>query len=274
MPILTLLTLPIGNLKDITSRGLETLNSSNWILAEDTRNLKKLCDLLQVDLSTKTIESFHDHSAEKIDKIIETILAGRNVTLVSDAGSPIISDPAFPLVRAAINKQIKIETVPGVTSVVTALEISGLPPHPFTFHGFLPRDKKGRQDVFSMVHTQNSTHIFFESPHRIQETLDQLSELSLEFEVAVARELTKKFEEVVRFNISNWNEYKNVLNPRGEVVLLIRPVSVSEESKLDASIIKLAQEVVDKKGHTKAIAKLVSKILNQNTKDIYAILNK
>lgn len=274
LPVLKLLSLPIGNLGDITQRALENLAQAQWVLAEDTRNFKKVCDLLNIDTSTKTIESFHDHSTEKCEKIIEKINSGRDAILVSDAGSPIISDPAYPLVIQAMKNGIKIESVPGVSSVIVALELSGLPPHPFSFHGFLPRDKKGREYVFNDCHQINHTHIFFESPHRIQETLDQLCNSGLKFDIAVARELTKKFEEVVRFNSGEWEDFREKLNPRGEVVLLMRPLEQNTQEALPRDIQKLAQEVLDKKAHPKAVSKLLAKILDRNTKDIYAEISR
>ena len=146
MSSLTLVSLPIGNIKDITLRAIEALRSGDCFYAEDTRVFKKLLNSLEIEYSSKFIDSFHEHSEGKIKNITEKIQAGTRVYLVSDAGSPVISDPAFPLLKKMREEGIEIKTIPGVTSVVTALELSGLPPRPFHFWGFISRSKNERKD--------------------------------------------------------------------------------------------------------------------------------
>lgn len=145
---LTLVTLPIGNSGDITLRALEALKSGKTFYAEDTRVFKDLLGNLGISLQDKFIDSFHDQSVGKIDVIVSKIKNGESIYLVSDAGSPMVSDPAYPLLKRLLEEGIEIKTLPGVTAVITALELSGLPPHPFHFWGFLARGKGEKKDFF------------------------------------------------------------------------------------------------------------------------------
>jgi len=268
---LKLVTLPIGNLSDITKRAMEVLASERLFLAEDTRNLRKLFDLLDIDGSGKHIDSFHDHSKAKIDHYVSKLKSGESYVIVSDAGSPIISDPAFPLVRACIDAGVQIESFPGVSAVLTALELSGLPPQPFTFYGFLPRDDGKKREAFSTLKVMSGTFIYFESPHRLMKTLKVLGEVLPDAQIAVCRELTKKFESVYRFKGSEWEsvEIKSV----GEVVLLIHNVS-SEKVLSNKKIIALADEYLNKKQSPKNLSKLLSEILGLGSKEIYQMINR
>ncbi len=260
------MTLPIGNLSDITQRALKALQDERLFLAEDTRNLRKIFDLYEIDQSHKDVDSFHDHSKDKIDYYITKIKSGRSYILVSDAGSPIISDPAFPLVRACIDAGIEIESIPGVSSVTAALELSGLPPQPFTFYGFLARDDSKKREFFESLLTQTGTFVTFESPHRLEKTLKLLSSILPDADVAVCREITKKFETVYRFKASEWEsaEVKSV----GEIVLLIH--HKTEQVKIsNKKLTELANEYLYKKQTPKNLAKLLSEILGDSSKDIY-----
>ncbi len=271
MSTLKLVTLPIGNLSDITPRALETLRSERLFLAEDTRNLRKIFDLLEVDGSHKEVDSFHDHSKSKIDYYVSKLKSGISYVLVSDAGSPIISDPAFPLVKACVDAGIEIETCPGVSAVITALEISSLPPQPFTFYGFTPRDDSKKRETFSNLLQYSGTFIYFESPHRLLKTLKVLAEVLPESNIAVARELTKKFETVYRFKAKDWEsvEIKSV----GEIVLMINHQS-SEKSVEGKKLESLAKEYLEKKQSKKNLAKILAEILDENPKVIYQQLNQ
>ena len=158
MSELTLVTLPIGNTGDITRRALAALESGRTFYAEDTRVFKDLLNSLGISFQDKFIDSFHDQSVGKIDVIVGKIKNGESVYLVSDAGSPMVSDPAYPLLKRLLEEGIEIKTLPGVTAVITALELSGLPPHPFHFWGFLARGKGEKKDFFKGL---NRVSIFY-----------------------------------------------------------------------------------------------------------------
>ncbi|WP_417335210.1 16S rRNA (cytidine(1402)-2'-O)-methyltransferase [Halobacteriovorax marinus] len=271
MSTLKLVTLPIGNLSDITPRALETLKNERLFLAEDTRNLRKIFDLLGVDGSQKNVDSFHDHSKDKVDYYVTKMKSGHSYVLVSDAGSPVISDPAFPLVRACIDAGIEIETAPGVSAVTTALELSGLPPQPFTFYGFTPRDDSKKREFFTSLLSQSGTFIFFESPHRLMKTLKVLEQVLPDSDIAVARELTKKFETIYRFKAKDFEsiEIKSV----GEIVLLIHH-EASAKSLKSKKLEALALDYLDKKQNKKNLSKLLAEILDENSKDIYQKLSR
>jgi 16S rRNA (cytidine1402-2'-O)-methyltransferase len=264
-------TLPIGNLSDITQRALETLKSERLFLAEDTRNLRKLFDLYDIEQNNKEVDSFHDHSKEKVDHYIKKLKSGYSYVLVSDAGSPIISDPAFPLVRACIDNDIKVESFPGVSSVTTALELSGLPPQPFTFYGFIARDDSKKKEFFNSLKTQSGTFIVFESPHRLEKTLKVLAKILPDSDVAVCREITKKFETTYRFKAKDWQESE--LKSVGEIVLLIHNQS-SEVKISNEKLTALANDYLNKKQSPKNLSKLLSEILGQGSKEIYEQLTR
>ncbi|MCP4913987.1 MAG: 16S rRNA (cytidine(1402)-2'-O)-methyltransferase [Oligoflexia bacterium] len=267
MSKLILLGLPLGNIEDLSVRGKKVLESSTLFFAEDTRNLKKIFNFLGIELNGKTIESFHDHQQAKVDSIIAKIKNHSEAVIVSDAGSPIVSDPAYPLVKAFIEAGGSVDTVPGPTSPMVALELSGLPPHPFTFHGFLPRESSKKSEVFKKLSPQ-VTHIFFEGVSRVLKTLNELAEVHPDADVVIARELTKTFQTLYRFKASEIPE----IELRGEFVLLIR----HENSKLDGNFSKisdLAQKYLDRPS-PKALAKLLGECLGENSKEIYSRLNK
>jgi len=184
---LTLVTLPIGNTGDITLRALDALKSGTHFYAEDTRVFKVLLKAYGIDYSSKLIDSYHDQSVGKIDLIIEKIKAGSDIFLVSDAGSPMVSDPAFPLVKRIIDEGLKLNTLSGITAVISALELSGLPPHPFHFWGFVPRGNGERIESFKKLKYISGTHLFYESPHRIFETIDSFFSVNPELVLVVAR---------------------------------------------------------------------------------------
>ena len=211
---------PIGNLQDITLRAIETLKNVDLILAEDTRTSGKL--LKHYDIGVP-MQSHHMHNEHKtVTKIIEKLKSGISVALISDAGTPAISDPGFLLVRSAIANQIEVETLPGATAFVPALVNSGLPNEKFVFEGFLPV-KKGRQTRLIDLAEEKRTMIFYESPHKLKKTLaDFCNYFGEQRSVSVSRELTKLYEETVRGTV------KEVLNhyiekaPKGEIVIIVK----------------------------------------------------
>lgn len=218
MSTLFIVATPIGNLQDITLRALETLKTVDLIACEDTRMTKRLLDEYQI--TTQTI-SYHQHSkVGKIDFIIAKLKEGKNVALVSDAGTPGISDPGGLLVKAAWQEGIKVESVPGPSALTAALSVSGLPTDRFLFLGFLPH-KKGRETLIRQIADSPVTVIFYESVHRIEKALQQLIAAGIDREIVVARELTKKFETVYRGSVQAVLENLTADQVKGEFVVIV-----------------------------------------------------
>lgn len=213
---------PIGNLGDITQRALEILQQVDIIAAEDTRHTGKL--LSHFGITTRTF-ALHDHNEQqKADFLIEKLVSGQNIALVSDAGTPLISDPGYHLVTRCRQAGVKVVPLPGPCAVITALSASGLPSDRFSFEGFLPPKSKGRRDKFSDIAEDPRTLIFYESPHRILDTLDDmLAVLGKERQVVLARELTKTYETIHGAPLGELIEWLNEDSNRirGEMVLLI-----------------------------------------------------
>ncbi|MDO9184168.1 MAG: 16S rRNA (cytidine(1402)-2'-O)-methyltransferase [Bacteriovorax sp.] len=274
MSSLTLITLPIGNIKDITFRAVEALKSGEYFYAEDTRVFKNLLGALEIEINGKHIDSFHEHSEGKIKIITEKIKNGTTVYLVSDAGSPMISDPAFPLLKKMREEGIDIKTIPGVTSVVTALELSGLPPQPFHFWGFISRSKNERKDFFLELALIPGTHIFFESPHRIYETIDSFFGALPLGELVITRELTKTFESIYRINQNNYQEKREQIVDKGEFVALFHVENLKHSPVINSEITELVRDYLDVKGGTKKLAKIFAKLLGEDTKKIYDQLSR
>jgi 16S rRNA (cytidine1402-2'-O)-methyltransferase len=242
--------------------------------AEDTRVFKNLLGALEIDFSGKHIDSFHEHSEGKIKIITEKILSGTTIYLVSDAGSPMISDPAFPLLKKMREEGIDIKTIPGVTSVVTALELSGLPPQPFHFWGFISRSKNERKDFFLELCQISGTHIFFESPHRIFETIDSFFMAIPDGELIITRELTKIYESVYRVTKNNLKEMKEQLVDKGEFVALFHVENQKHSPMSNSEVVELVKDYLGDKGGTKKLAKIFAKILGVDTKNIYDQLSR
>jgi len=222
MSKLYLVSTPIGNLKDITFRAIDTLKAVDLILAEDTRVTKKLLAKYQIDIP---IESFFEHNEEKkIDTVIQKLKQGQTVALVSDGGTPLISDPGYKLVREAIRNGIKVESIPGPSAVMASLTSSGLPTDQFLFVGYLPKKPRKINSILEFVDAvikmRATTIIFFESPYRLGKTLGTLAEKFPESELVVARELTKIHEEFVRDKAKNMVQKKII--PKGEITILLR----------------------------------------------------
>ena len=212
---------PIGNLGDITLRSIEVLKSADLILAEDTRTSSKL--LKHYDIDTP-VESFHMHNEhKKLESIINKLRTDFEIALISDAGTPGISDPGFLLVRECINNEVEVECLPGPTAFVPALVSSGLPCDRFSFEGFLPV-KKGRTKRLKELSTETKTMVFYESPHRILKTLNDLSNyFNDESQISVSRELTKLYEETFRGTIKESVEHFEKNKTKGEFVIVLSP---------------------------------------------------
>ena len=209
---------PIGNLKDFTYRAVETLQNVQLIAAEDTRHSRKL--LQHYKISTPTISYFEHNRFTRIPKIIETLHMGSDVAIITDAGTPGVSDPAYKLVRAAIEEGIRVEAIPGSSALLSALVSSGLPTDRFLFEGFIP-SKKGRKKRLESIQDDQATIVFFESPHRVVKTLKDIYEVLGDRPAVLARELTKLHEEIIRGTVSELLTYFTQKSPRGECVLMI-----------------------------------------------------
>ena len=260
---LYLVPTPIGNLKDITLRALEVLQSVDLIAAEDTRQSLKLLNHFNIK---KTLISYHQHNEQgKSENIIDQIKEGKNIALISDAGTPGISDPGSVIVLKCIEQNIGFEVLPGATAITTALVYSGLDTTKFIFRGFLPRENKDRRPIINDLVDRSETLIFYEAPHRLLNTLEFLYENIGNRKIAMCRELTKLYEEIIRLPLIDAIEYYKVNSPRGEYVLVIEgkskeAIDKDEKAKWDTLTIeehieKYMREGVDKKDAMKKVAK-------------------
>ena len=220
---------PIGNLGDMTLRVIELLKECDIIAAEDTRNTLKLLNHFDIQ---KTLVSYHEHNKfQKGPELIEKLKNGANIALVTDAGMPGISDPGADMVRLCQTEGIPVTAAPGPTAFSTALVLSGLDSRRFIFEGFLPTDKKEKAQVLKSIEKETRTVIFYEAPHRLKTTLKELFESTGDREAACVREITKKFEEVKKGNMSELIEYYNVNEPKGEFVIVIGGADAQELKK-------------------------------------------
>lgn len=257
---LYLVATPIGNLEDITLRALRALKEVDLIACEDTRHTRKL--LAHYQITTPTV-SYHEHNErERAAQLVEKIRAGVNVALVSDAGTPLVSDPGFDIVRLCAERNIQVVPIPGPSALITALAASGLPTNEFTFAGFLPAKRAARRARLSEFESLRSTLIFYEAPHRIKETLADAREVLGDRRCVIARELTKLHEEFIRGSLSDMELSEGAA--RGEIVLLIGPAVAGEITRDDPaaprSILEeveaiMRDEGVDRKGALKRVAR-------------------
>ena len=260
---LYLVPTPIGNLKDITLRALETLKEADIIAAEDTRQTLKLLNHFEIKKSLISYHKFNEQS--KSDKIIDLLMEGKNVALVSDAGTPGISDPGSVIVQRCIERMIDFEVLPGATAITTALVYSGLDTTKFLFRGFLPRENKDRKIITDELLQSQETLIFYESPHRLIDTLTFLLDTFGDRKIAVCRELTKIYEEIYRDTLKQALLYFTQNKPRGEFVLVLegkKLEDIKEEKKeawinlsIEEHIIKYVNDGINKKEAIKLVAK-------------------
>jgi len=210
---------PIGNLEDMTMRAIRILKEVDLILAEDTRTSGFLLKHFGIDTPMQSHHKFNEHKS--VENVVQLIKSGQNVALISDAGTPAISDPGFLVVRQCVENEIDIECLPGATAFVPALVTSGLPNDRFCFEGFLPQ-KKGRQTKINALIAETRTMIFYESPFRLVKTLTQLSEvLGIERKATVSREISKLFEETKRGTLLELAQYFETYQPKGEIVIIV-----------------------------------------------------
>lgn len=261
---------PIGNLEDITLRAIRILGEVDLIAAEDTRHSKKLLNHLNIH---KPLESYHKfNEKQKTPKLIDMLTSGKNIALVTNAGTPGISDPGETLINEAIAHEINIIPVPGPSAFVLALITSGLSIDKFVFEGFLPKKKGQKEKLFSSLKNEPKTVIFYESAQRIEKTLKDIYNILGDRKIVIARELTKKFEEIIRNNCSIILSQISNLNIKGELVLLIEgSPCIKKECSEDQIELEL-KEVQNKLKVTKKQAiVLVSEKLNIPKKRVYQI---
>lgn len=210
---------PIGNLEDMTFRAIKVLNEVDLILAEDTRTSGFLLKHYEIKTPMHSHHKFNEHKT--VEQIVQRIESGQNVALISDAGTPAISDPGFLLVRTCVENEVEVECLPGATAFVPALVNSGLPNDRFCFEGFLPQ-KKGRQTKINALAGETRTMVFYESPFRLVKTLTQLSEvLGVERRASVSREISKFHEETKRGTLTELSAYYTQNQPKGEIVIIV-----------------------------------------------------
>ncbi len=254
---LYLVPTPIGNLGDISRRCVETLAAADFIAAEDTRVSLKLLNHLELK---KPLVSYHEHNKrESGPRIVERLLAGETCALVTDAGCPAISDPGEDLVRLCAQAEIPVCAIPGPCAAITALSVSALATGRFAFEGFLPAQKKERRARLERLKTEDRTMIFYEAPHRLRDTLDELlTAFGLDRAVSLCRELTKLHEEVLRLTLAGAVEYYEANEPRGEYVLVVDGAPQQAEAVSLEQAVTLAQALVDSGLRTKDAVKQVA----------------
>ena len=266
-PCLYLVATPIGNLEEITYRAIRILQEVDYIGAEDTRNTIKL--LNYYNIKTKLI-SHHEHNIiHSIPKIINLLLEGNNIAVVSDAGYPAISDPGYELVKEAIINEINVIPISGANACLDALVVSGIVPQPFIFYGFLDHHDKKKKKELQDLKNYRETLVFYESPHRIIKTLKLMLEIFGDREIALCREITKKHEEIIRGKISEIIDVSEEL--KGEMVIVVSGnINVIEEQVFEQTIIEHVDEYVAKGMSVKDSIKEVAKLRNIKKNEIYA----
>lgn len=260
---LYLVPTPIGNLKDITLRALEVLNSVDLIAAEDTRQSLKLLNHFNIK---KTLFSYHQHNEQgRSEDIINKLNSGLNIALITDAGTPGISDPGSIIVSRCIEEGISFEVLPGAVALITALVNSGLDTTKFIFRGFLPRENKDRKPIIDELKDRQETIIFYEAPHRLLDTLNYLFDNLGNRKVSICRELTKLHEEILRLELADAISHYTEKAPRGEYVLVVegkRQEEIEKEEKakwenlsIEEHIKSYIEEGLDKKSAVKQVSK-------------------
>ncbi|WP_346678498.1 16S rRNA (cytidine(1402)-2'-O)-methyltransferase [Erysipelatoclostridium sp. An173] len=267
-PSLYLVATPIGNLEEITFRAINILNEVDYIGAEDTRNTIKL--LNHYNIKTKLI-SHHEHNlSQSIPKLINLLLEGNNIALVSDAGYPAISDPGYELVKAAIENNINVIPVSGANACLDALVVSGIAPQPFLFYGFLDHQDKKKRKELEKLKNYRETIVFYESPHRISKTLKLMQDILGDRHIALCREITKKHEEIIRGKISEIISITAEL--KGEMVIVVSGNNDNDEVNLSPEIlITEVDNYVNKGMSVKDAIKEVSKLRKVNKNELYAL---
>lgn len=276
--VLTLCATPIGNLEDITYRAVRLMTEADFIAAEDTRHTKKL--LNHFDIHTRMI-SYHEHNkVEKGPELIQLLKDGKNIVLVTDAGTPGISDPGSDLVKLALEEGITVTSAPGCVAGITALIISGQNTRRFIFEGFLPVNKKEKAEVLERLKDETRTVILYEAPHRLVKTLESLNEALGNREITITKELTKKHENVFKTTLPEALQFYNEEEPRGEYVLILAGRDEQEikeeiqEGWMNLSIEEHMNVYTSKGMDEKSAMKQVAKDRGVSKREIYAVIHK
>ena len=274
--MLYLCATPIGNLEDITFRVLDTLRSVDIIAAEDTRNSIKLLNHFQIKAA---MTSYHEYNkVEKAHYLIGLMQEGKNVALITDAGTPAISDPGETLVKLCQQTGIRVTSLPGAAACITALTLSGLSTRRFCFEGFLPSDKKERKAVLKELAEESRTIILYEAPHHLKKTLEELGNVLGNRKITICRELTKKFETVMPLMMKEALEFYEENEPRGEYVLVIQGKSLEEKKReaalewMEMSIEEHMQYYEGQGMERKEAMKMAAKDRGIGKRDVYRML--
>ena len=264
--MLYFISTPIGNLNDISLRAIDVIRSSDYLYAEDTRNTKKLLNFINLKVKSK---SFHEHNEHKASlEIIENLKEGKIVSIVSDAGTPVVSDPGYKLIQICLKENIKYTLIPGPSSVLSSLVMSGLSPNRFSFYGFIPRKAGDQNRFFETLSNDLKTSIVFESPKRIKKTLINLQKfVGKNRKISLCKEMTKIHEDVFRGKISEIiKDIENdQINLKGELVLVIE----GADNKIDLNISSQIKKEFLSKLSASDSAKLISMLTGKNKRDIY-----
>lgn len=273
---LYLIPTPIGNLEDMTFRAVRILKEVDYVAAEDTRQTRKLFNHFSID--TKLV-SYHEHNKmQSGEKIINDLLAGKSVGLVSDAGMPAISDPGYELVRDSLKQQITVVPLPGANAALTTLIGSGLATDHFSFYGFLSRNKKERREQLEQLRYHPFTLIFYEAPHRISEALEAMYEVFGDRQIVICRELTKRYEEFIRGSIPEVIDWCKQGSMKGEFCLIVEGSSEQQEESTnwweELSLIEHVEHYINENKSSKEAIKLVAKDRNLPKREVYQAYHK
>lgn len=263
---------PIGNLGDMTYRGVKTLSEVDFICAEDTRVTLKLLNYFEIK---KPLVSYHEHTARQIcEGIADRIAAGENCAVVSDAGMPCISDPGADLISICIDRGIKVEVVPGPTAMASAVALSNISSSRFAFEGFLSVTKKQRFEHLQTVAKDTHTLVFYEAPHKLQATLKDMLEYFGDRKISICRELTKIHEEVIRTTLSGAIEYYSDVNPKGEFVLVIEGYTPPENTEIITfeTALEQVKKLVEAGSKPSDACKETAKLTGYKKSELYAAL--
>ena len=264
--ILYIVATPIGNLEDITLRAIRILEEVDLITAEDTRHTLKLLNHLNI---SKPMISYHRHNEEiRVEGLIKELKEGKNIALVSDAGTPGICDPGEEIIKKCIEKEIKIIPIPGACAMINALIVSGIDTSEFTFLGFLPLNKKNRKNKLEEIKNSNKTIILYEAPHKLKNTLNDLKDILQNRKIVIAREITKIHEEYIRGTVDEI--LGNIDNIKGEIIIVIDKNNIEEKSHLNNLTLEQHFEFYKDQGlDKKEIIKKIAKDRNVNKNKIY-----
>ena len=265
---LYLVATPIGNLEDITLRAIRILKEVDLIAAEDTRQTLKLLNHLEI---SKKLISYHRHNEDtKTDFLIEKLSDGQNIAIVTDAGTPAISDPGEEIVKEAIKNDITVVPIPGACALINALIASGLDTKEFSFYAFLPLNKKLRKNKFEEIKKDGKTAIIYEAPHKLKNTLNDILNNLGDRNIVLARELTKIHEEFIRGKVSEIINKYNESDPKGEFIILIEGIKIKEENNLNNLSLEEHYKYYENLGFDKKeIIKKIAKDRNVNKNEIY-----